>query len=208
MSCGITNICPVATGKTFISSLLVDHIRSIDTGTVEKPAVGFFYFESHDYQYNIADFGLALCSLARQLVAQLPHTSAAAVAILKRIQTIPSFPSLSVITPLLKRVISSFSSVFIVLDGVDSSERALQDLFACLVGEDVQQSSLHILMTSRYAPPQSLNSKYALPTVQTRAHDNDITDYILRQTGLLSGNQAAEDVREIRPVIIDKLDGL
>lgn len=39
------------------------------------------------------------------------------------------------------------------------------------------------------APPQSLISKYALPTVQTRANENDLKDYILQEIEPMSKRQ-------------------
>ncbi|KAI6765857.1 hypothetical protein HG530_006927 [Fusarium avenaceum] len=63
-------------GKTFLSSSLVDHILKNNT-KVQSVAVGAYYFGRRDVQRNAADYNLAFRSIARQIVAQLPPTSTA-----------------------------------------------------------------------------------------------------------------------------------
>ncbi|KAB8223495.1 hypothetical protein BDV33DRAFT_167093 [Aspergillus novoparasiticus] len=109
-------------------------------------------------------------------------------------------------------IISSFKSVFVVFDTVNASEAALKDMLVYLGGNEVQNSRLHILITSRYPPPRSLLRTYELPTVVMRASDDDLMTYILHELGDLSAEKhlsaMPKDVRETMSAVIESLDGV
>ncbi|KAF5856679.1 hypothetical protein ETB97_007036 [Aspergillus alliaceus] len=165
-----------ATGKTFISSLVVDHIRS----TENRSGIAVFYLNNSHRQHNVADFGVAFGSIARQLLAQIPEWSAD---VFNLVQKYSSFPPLTrgKSGGLWNLVLSAFASAFIIFDGVNASEVALRDMLVQLAGSDAQHADLHILITSRYPPPRSLLRDYALPTIVTRPSDDDLTEYILHE---------------------------
>ncbi|KAE8368469.1 hypothetical protein BDV27DRAFT_154024 [Aspergillus caelatus] len=175
---------PAATGKTYISSLVVDHIRSKES----RSGIAVFYFDDSHPQYNVADFGVAFRSISRQLVAQLTDPSAD---IINLAEGYAAFGSLdgSKPTGLWNLIISSFDSIFVVFDAVNASEAALKDMLVYLGGNDVQEARLRILITSRYPSPRSLLRTYELPTIVTRASDNDLMNYIVHEVGATSGEK-------------------
>ncbi|KAB8228920.1 ankyrin repeat domain-containing protein [Aspergillus alliaceus] len=197
-----------ATGKTFISSLVVDHIRS----TENRSGIAVFYLSNSHRQHNVADFGVAFGSIARQLLAQIPEWSAD---VFNLVQKYSSFPPLTrgKSGGLWNLVLSGLASAFIIFDGVNASEVALRDMLVELAGSDAaQHADLHILITSRYPPPRSLLRDYALPTIATRPSDDDLTEYILHE---LAGKSPEEyflgvegDVRNTMPDVIAMMDGV
>ncbi|KAE8135353.1 hypothetical protein BDV38DRAFT_284988 [Aspergillus pseudotamarii] len=198
---------PAATGKTYISSLIVDHIRSNES----RSGIAVFYFDDSRPQYNVADFGVAFRSISRQLVAQ--HTDPSAD-IINLAEGYAAFHSLDGGKPagLWDRITASFDSVFVVFDAVNASEAALKDMFVYLGGNDFQDARLHILITSRYPPPRSLLRTYELPTIVTRASDDDLMTYIMHELGRVSGQEQLcsmpEDVRETMSDVMEMLDGV
>ncbi|KAE8327681.1 hypothetical protein BDV39DRAFT_204701 [Aspergillus sergii] len=198
---------PAATGKTYISSLVVDHIRSKES----RPGIAVFYFDDAHPQYNVADFGVAFRSISRQLMAQIIDPPAD---ILDLAEGYSAFHSLDGGKPagLWSLITSSFDSVFVVFDAVNASEAALKDMLIYLGGNDVQNSRLHILITSRYPPPRSLLRTYELPTVVMRASDDDLMTYIMHELGDLSDEKhlssMPKDVHETMSAVIELLDGV
>ncbi|KAE8412298.1 hypothetical protein BDV36DRAFT_288022 [Aspergillus pseudocaelatus] len=122
------------------------------------------------------------------LVAQLTDPSAD---IINLAEGYAAFGSLdgSKPTGLWNLIISSFDSIFVVFDAVNASEAALKDMLVYLGGNDVQDARLRILITSRYPPPRSLLRTYELPTIVTRASDNDLMNYIVHEVGATSGEK-------------------
>jgi hypothetical protein len=177
-----------ATGKTFISSLLVEHIRSAQSVASQNIATAVFYFQSHrDRQHNVADFNYALSSVARQLVAQLSEYALKALLLEKELTDWHIDPEL------LRRIISSFESVFIIFDGVDTSARAFQDLLVDIFKLRTEQLNLHIFITSRYQPPRLLIDQFQVVAAEIRAPDEDLTKYLLQGTeGIVAPEQRQE----------------
>ncbi|GMF76248.1 unnamed protein product [Aspergillus oryzae] len=187
-------------------SLVVDHISSKES----QSGIAVFYFDDSHPQYNVADFGVAFRSVSRQLMTQIiePPTD-----ILDLAEEYSAFYSLDEgESGLWSLITSSFESVFVVFDAANASEAALKDMLVCLGGNDVQNSRLHILITSRYPPPRSLLRTYKLPTIVTRASDDDLMTYIMHELGDVSGEKhlypIPKDVREAMSDIIEMLDGI
>ncbi|PIG79088.1 nf kappa B inhibitor I-kappa-B [Aspergillus arachidicola] len=198
---------PAATGKTYISSLVVDHIRSEES----RPGIAVFYFDDAHPQYNVADFGVAFRSIARQLMAQIIDPPAD---IIDLAEGYSAFHSLDGGKPagLWSLITSSFESVFVVFDAINASEAALKDMLVYLAGNDAQNSCLHILITSRYPPPRSLLRTYELLTVAMRASDDDLMTYIMHELGDLSDEKhlssMPKDAHETMSAVIELLDGV
>lgn len=203
---GSANSQLAATGKTYISSLVVDHVSSKES----RSGIAVFYFDDSHPQYNVADFGVAFRSVSRQLMAQTidPPTD-----ILNLAEKYSAFYSLDEgESGLWSLITSSFGSVFVVFDAVNASEAALKDMLVYLCGNNVHNSRLHILITSRYPPPRSLIRTYELPTIVTRASDDDLMTYIMHELGDVSGEKhlypIPKDVRGAMSDIIEMLDGM
>ncbi|KAJ3535315.1 hypothetical protein NM208_g7186 [Fusarium decemcellulare] len=153
----------IATGKTFLSSRIVNHIKTDSSMKASNAAVGVYYFEKTKTFWSRADFDRAVSSVARQLVSQLPDTSA----FLQSPQSIqPSTPGAGPY-PMLRRIMSEFNKVFIVLDGVkDASSLSLSGLMDALNEQKADGCTVRVLITSRDSPTNVLGR----PLLSMRAY--------------------------------------
>ncbi|KAE8377057.1 hypothetical protein BDV26DRAFT_293486 [Aspergillus bertholletiae] len=197
---------PAATGKTYISSLVVDHLRSKES----RSGTAVVYFDNGHRQYNVADFRVAFRSISRQLVAQFADPPAD---ILNQAERCSAFHSMDgdELARLWNLITASFDSVFVVFDAVDASEAAVKDMLAYLGKNIAQNSGLHILITSRSAPPRSLLRMYELPTIVIRANDGDLMTYIIHEMDVLGEKNLSPrpgNVHDAMSDIIGMLDGV
>ncbi|KAF5972988.1 hypothetical protein FBULB1_8508 [Fusarium bulbicola] len=165
---------PSATGKTFITSNLVSHI--LDDQILPNTGVAVYHFDRHELQYNLADYNLALRSITRQLVSQLPEESPLPAQILETIDDGLGDTESTVI--IVQMLASAFSRIIIILDGVDSSNEAgLRELMGILLKEKAQ---LRIMLTSRGPPSRPLSHGFGMNTITARATDQDLSLYHAR----------------------------
>lgn len=161
-----------------------------------------FYFQSHrDRQHNAADFGYALSSIARQLVAQLSESA------LKALLPEKELTSWHVDPELLRRIISSLDSVFIVFDGVDTSAKAFQDLLMDIFKLPTEQLNVHIFITSRYPPPRFLVGQFQGSAVEIRAPDEDLKIYLLQGTEGIVVPEQQQEFSDAVSNLVKLLDG-
>ncbi|KAB8257629.1 hypothetical protein BDV32DRAFT_127216 [Aspergillus pseudonomiae] len=197
---------PAATGKTYISSLVVDHVRSEEN----RSGVAVYYFDDNHPQYNVADFGIAFPSLSRQLAAQL--TDSTAETFYRAEERSPPSLDDGKRIGFWNLIQSLFGSIFVVFDGVNASEHALKKMLVHIGANNTQDSRLHILITSRYPPPRSLLRAYELPTIVTRASEDDLMSFMVHEIDDVSAekNPSAipKDVRESMLNVIEMLDGV
>lgn len=170
-----------------------------------------FYFDDSHPQYNVADFGVAFRSISRQLVAQLTDPSADIINLVEGYAAFGS-PDGRKSAGVWNLITSSFDSIVVVFDAVNAAEAALKDMLVYLRGNDIQDASLRILITSRYPPPRSLLRTYSLPTILTRSSDDDLMTYIMHEIGGILGQEhlcsIPKGVRETMSDIIEMLDGM
>ncbi|OGM48360.1 hypothetical protein ABOM_003423 [Aspergillus bombycis] len=197
---------PAATGKTYISSLVVDHICSKDG----RVGVVVYYFDDSHPQYNGADFGVAYPSLSRQLTAQVTDSPADAIDQAEGGRS--TSLSLDGESPGFWNLIPSlFDSIFVVFDGVNASEAALKKMLVHFGVNNCQNSGVRILIISRYPPPRSLLRTYELPTIVMRAHEDDLMAYMVHEIGDVSAEKTPssipKDISGTMVNVIEMLDG-
>ncbi|KAH7183584.1 uncharacterized protein B0J16DRAFT_307923, partial [Fusarium flagelliforme] len=165
---------PSASGKTFLSSCLVNHIRQNNS-----MGVGVFYFGRNDQQYNLADYDLAFRSITRQLVSQTPNTLGLWQKILDD-QDI-GVEDVTGTADILEIMASAFDKMVVVLDGLnDMEEEGLAELMELLL-YDKKIPSLKVLMTSREPAPDPLwIVDFGLVEVEARPPDSDIALYFAK----------------------------
>ncbi|KAF5712513.1 ankyrin-2 [Fusarium mundagurra] len=158
-----------ATGKTFMTSNLVSYI--LDDLIVPSAGAAVYHFGRHELQFNLADYNLALRSITRQLVSQLPENSTLPALILEAIEGgLGDTQSTVSITQMLA---SAFCKIVIILDGVDSSnEAALHELLKVLLKDKTQ---LRIILASRCPPSQALFDTFSIATITARATGEDLS---------------------------------
>ncbi|KAF4981759.1 hypothetical protein FZEAL_2481 [Fusarium zealandicum] len=193
-----------ATGKTFLSSRVVNHIRAYAAAAV-------CYFDKCHKLYNIADHRLAFRSVARQLVSQLPPTSA----ILQKLNTTTLMPlgNDNEIFLLLKEIASELDKVFIILDGVEAAaESGLHDLVAALAGDDGQISSFQVLITSRSLPSTEFINRQGVSVIEACASNLDLEQYIttsIRDASAETNSPEQKDIDNGRVSdLVHSLDGV
>ncbi|PLB44164.1 hypothetical protein P170DRAFT_513410 [Aspergillus steynii IBT 23096] len=176
---------PSGTGKTYISSQIVTHIRSVPRDPGKYQGAAIYFFDPNQPQWNIADFGLSLCSIARQLAAQVPES---ATAIADRAQNASGFYPLwdDYSGKLLDDILSAFHNTFIVLDGINASETAVRGIFDYLKGQSPHRRNIHVLVTSRNPPP-SITDTSEISTLRIQASSEDQQRQVLHEAGF---NQA------------------
>lgn len=161
-----------------------------------------FYFQSHlDRQHNVVDFNYALSSIARQLIAQLSGTAT------KALQLEKELTNWHIDSELLRRIISSFDSTFIIFDGVDASARAFRDLLADIFQLPTEELHLHIFITSRYPPPRFIIDQFQVSTAEIRASDEDLTKYLLQGSEGLVAPEQQQEFSEAVSNLAKLLDG-
>ncbi|EXM18301.1 hypothetical protein FOTG_13576 [Fusarium oxysporum f. sp. vasinfectum 25433] len=162
---------PSATGKTFITSSLVSHI--LDDQILSSTGAAVYHFGRHELQYNLADYNLALRSITRQLVSQLPEESTLPAQILETIDD--GFGDAETTVAILQMLASEFGRIIIILDGVDSSNEAgLRELMEILLRK---KTRLRIMMTSQSPPSDTLIDTFGMSTITARATDQDLSLY-------------------------------
>ncbi|KAF5593202.1 ankyrin-2 [Fusarium pseudocircinatum] len=160
-----------ATGKTFITSNLVSRI--LDDQILPNTGAAVYHFGRHELQFNLADYSLALRSITRQLVSQLPENSTLAAEVLETIED--GLGDAESTMTILQMLASAFCRIVIILDGVDSSNEAgLHELIKILLEEKTQ---LRIMLTSRGPPSQALSDAFGIDTITARATDQDLSLY-------------------------------
>ncbi|WAO96444.1 Hypothetical protein NCS54_01411700 [Fusarium falciforme] len=166
---------PTATGKTFLSSKVVNHIRSDDRLRANNSAVAVVYAEKSYEHRNIADWNLRLSSVARQLASQLPTSSAA----LKRALAKFSDTDDDQLHSILRTMASEFGTVFVVFDGIGKvTTKSLKALMRVLGGGHEEKAVFQVLITSRGPPPDGFTAQFEVSIVEAGADSIDLKAYV------------------------------
>ncbi|KAF5550959.1 ankyrin-2 [Fusarium mexicanum] len=193
-----------ATGKTFVTSNLVSHI--LDDQILPNTGAAVYHFGRHELQYNLADYNLALRSITRQLVSQLPENSTLPAQILETIDD--GLGDTDSTVTILQMLASAFHRIIIILDGVDSSNEAgLCELIEILLKEKAQ---LRIMLTSRGQPSRALSHGFGINTITACATDQDLSLYHARAIDEAPVNAEVLDDSNTRlfyQKLIDMADG-
>ncbi|KAF4445325.1 Ankyrin-2 [Fusarium acutatum] len=188
-----------ATGKTFITSNLVSRI--LDDQILPSTGAAVYHFGRHELQYSLADYSLALRSITRQLVSQLPEKSTLPAQILEIIED--GLGDTESTVSILQMLGSAFCRIVIILDGVDASnESGLRELMKSLLKEKTQ---LRIMLTSRGPPLHTLVDAFGINTIIARATDQDLSLYHARAIDEAPVNAEVLDDSHIRLFPYQKL---
>lgn len=141
----------------------------LDDQILSSTGAAVYNFGRHELQYNLADYNLALRSITRQLVSQLPEESTLPARILETIDD--GFGDAETTVAILQMLASEFDRIIIILDGVDSSNEAgLRELMEILLRK---KTRLRIMMTSQSPPSDT----FGMSTITARATDQDLSLY-------------------------------
>ena len=137
--------------------------------------VGVFYFGRNDQQHKLADYYLALSSIARQLLSQIPDSRWQTIlgVLDVGIEDVTSAPDM------LGMMTGDFDKMIVVLDGVeDMNNEGLGELLEFLFVEN-EIPSLRLLITSRQPDFDARwMEDFGLVEVEARPSDLDIALYL------------------------------
>nr|RBR00449.1 hypothetical protein FVER53263_13859 [Fusarium verticillioides] len=188
-----------ATGKSFITSSLVS--RVLDDQILPSTGAAVYHFDRHELQFNLADYNLALRSITRQLVSQLPGKSTLPAQILATIDD--GLGNAESTVTILQMLGSAFCRIIIILDGVDSSNEAgLRELLEFLLKEKTQ---LRIMLTSRGQPSHALSDAFGINTITARATNEGLSLYHARAVDEAPANAEVLDDSHTRLFPYQKL---
>lgn len=199
---------PSATGKTFLSSYLVHHIRT-NRGTAGYGAAACVYFQERHKQYNVADFNHAFASVLRQLVSQLPDTSDTLQKLeLAEFDKIPLLGE-DEFTGLLHKIAGELGKVLVILDGVavDVSTKALTDLILAINPDGCADKMIQVLFTSQAPPPAEFTRLHQVIETQICASDADLEKYIIKTLQSISGKDLSSSHSEFVQALVGTFDG-
>ncbi|KAI8711682.1 hypothetical protein NCS52_01432400 [Fusarium sp. LHS14.1] len=166
---------PTATGKTFLSSKVVNHVRSDGRLRAKNTAVAVVYADKNYEHRNIADWNLRLSSVARQLASQLPTSSIALQRALAKFSETDDDQLHSV----LRTLASEFKTVFVVLDGIGKvTTKGLKALMRVLGGGHQEKASFQVLIASSEPPPDGFTGQLEVSVVEALAGSIDLKVYV------------------------------
>ncbi|KXH33113.1 hypothetical protein CSIM01_05248 [Colletotrichum simmondsii] len=178
----VANRTPASTGKSCISSLLVEHLSATQLNSSIKSAVACVQFENAGHYHSLADFGAAITSIARQIVSQLPESSET----LKRLISAPitvwrwRSDNFQVIWAELE---AYFEKIYIVLDGLDDpNPTAFLDFMAKLRLSD-KESAVKVVLLSRSKPFEDVLRGFEGASLEVRASQEDLIHYLQQSLG-------------------------
>ncbi|RSL39965.1 hypothetical protein CEP54_016221 [Fusarium duplospermum] len=193
-----------ATGKTFLCSRLVDHIRTSPEN--KGDAVACVYLQQNHRQHKLADFDHALTSILRQLVSQLPSTSDI-LQQLAEVTDIP-YPGDDEYGQLLHRIASEFGKALLVFDGANSvTASALKDLMLA-INPSSSHPAFRILFASHDTPPHDFAASYQIIDIPSCAQDRDVEEYIVRTLQDVSAKNLSSGHSELVEDLVRMFDGL
>ncbi|KAH7253387.1 hypothetical protein B0J15DRAFT_595679 [Fusarium solani] len=188
---------PTATGKTFLSSKVVNHIQSNEKFRANNSAVAVVYAEKSYEHRNIADWNLRLSSVARQLASQLPTSSPT----IKRALAKFSDTDDDELHSILRTLASEFGTVFVVLDGIGkATTKSLKALMRVLGGGHEERASFQVLITSRDPPPDAFMAQFEISIVEAGADSVDLKDYVT--------SELRDAFQELSPLELSKVNAL
>ncbi|RSL54800.1 hypothetical protein CEP54_009663 [Fusarium duplospermum] len=166
---------PAATGKTFLSSMVVNHVQSNDRLRENNSVVGVVYADKSYEHRNIADWNLRLSSVARQLASKLPTSSATLHRALAKFSSTDEDELHSI----LRTLASEFGTVFVVFDGIGkATTKGLKALMRVLGGGHEENASFQVLISSRDLPPSAFITQFEVSVIDAWPCTFDLKNYL------------------------------
>ncbi|KAI5838988.1 ankyrin repeat-containing domain protein [Morchella snyderi] len=155
-------------GKTFLSSLMIDHIEA----TNSNYGVGYIYFNFQEQgQQTPID---TLSSLVKQLAFKakvLPQAIEEAYKENKK-------PKLDQLYEILLEIRNSFAQTFIIFDALDECDQILQRERLLPMFHRLGEAGINLFLTSREHPEDIQESFANITKMRLWAKDEDISSYI------------------------------
>ncbi|RPB01624.1 hypothetical protein L873DRAFT_1675556 [Choiromyces venosus 120613-1] len=159
-------------GKTFISSLVIDHLQSSIRKTGEAIAYIYFEYQNQTQQRPID----VVASLVQQLVSQLPRIPQEVEARYKEMR--PKSPASEDLTRILFSMPKHFPQVFIVCDALDECDEKTQREDLLPLFRLMNDKGFRLFLTSRPHPEDIQQSLCYATKLNLSAPETDMRCYI------------------------------
>ncbi|THX03518.1 hypothetical protein D6D13_07668, partial [Aureobasidium pullulans] len=195
-----TLICPggPGCGKTTISTLVIDHLRS--ASGLQKPVIHFFFDYQRQAEQTLDDF---VATLLRQLASLSQEVFCAVEKLHNRFAFQSRRPSLDDLQSELRSAFLTNTGVFVVIDAWDECESVKRAECANMLRGCLSHCVVHLLATTRDNHEGDL-------TLRIRASAEDLTLYARTRAVDLPPNikDNEELVKNVIEGVIDASDGV
>ncbi|KAI5847264.1 hypothetical protein DFP73DRAFT_456106, partial [Morchella snyderi] len=161
-------------GKTFLSSAVIDHVENEDLFPTTENGVAHIYFDYKDQEQQNADD--VLSSLVKQLAYQLPLPLKELEELYEKKESKDRRPTTEELFAILLIIFTSFNRVFLIFDALDESDQ-LKEILPLI--KRMSMNKVNVLVTSRPYPEdiQAL-LRHSTIKVEILAKEEDIITYI------------------------------
>jgi hypothetical protein len=192
------------TGKTMLSSLVIDHLRKAN----DHQGAGIAFLYCNYKKYREQRPVELLSALLRQLVQGLPSVPKLVQDLYENHTRTKSRPSLEEISATIRGVLGSYPEVFIIIDALDECPDEHRDILLSRL-KTLQIPTVKLMITSR--PNISISSEFENALVlPIKAHQEDIERFVQGQIPRLARSVSSrQDLRQlVISTIKDAADGM
>ena len=175
-----TLFCPgiPGAGKTMIAAIAVDHLLK----TAQSNSIGVAYLYCNYKAHEEQDTNNLLAAILKQLVQARPSLMGPVECLHMQHAKWGTRPSVNEIFAALQSVLAKFSTVHVVVDGLDECRNSdgTRRLFLAKLRELQAKTDLRLMITSRLIPDVVDEFKTAL-RLEVQASDEDVRRFIAGQ---------------------------
>lgn len=164
-------------GKTFLSSIVIDHL--LDCRSDANYGVAYFYFSYNEQESQGVENVLA--SLVKQLCDQLPKLPVHLKMLNKKLTVDERSATNEELYSALIETSSSFIQTFIILDALDECDQKNQRENLLPTFHRLGESGIRMFLTSRRYPDDIQDTCCDMPCLEIIAHEDDIRSYIYQR---------------------------
>lgn len=175
-----TLFCPgiPGAGKTMMAAITVDHLLK----TVQSSAIGVSYIYCNYKAQADQNTTILLAAILKQLVRNRPSIADPVTRLYDLHAARNTRPSLEEIFSALQSVLTSYSTVYVIIDSLDecADKDGTRSQLLAKLRDLRRKTDLHLMATSRLIPDivQEFNG---IPTLEVRASDTDVQQFIAGQ---------------------------
>ncbi|KAK6338530.1 hypothetical protein TWF730_002593 [Orbilia blumenaviensis] len=194
-------------GKTFITSIVIDHLLQLDS--YSAIGVAYIYF---DYKRN---YEQTIYNLLASLLKQLAHRRRPFPEHVKRMydrhESNKTWPSTNDIIEALRCVATEYSRVFVVVDALDECQVSdyCRNNFLSAIFELYTECEINIFASSRDI--EEITERFKLQgsmVLEIRAHAEDVRSYLNHQINQSQNEMLQKDHETIVARIVEAVDGM
>lgn len=195
-----TLFCPGehGTGKTVIVAIVVDYLWKY----IQAEGIGVAYFYCDFLKGADQPVVIIAATLLRQLVQQHSSVPSTVAALYERYAGLRKQASLDEIVRALQVVISDYTQIYLVIDGLDEypKDTGFHLLSVC---RQLQSTGRVRLMVTSHPESEILQHFKATPTLEIRAESSDLSPYVADQISRLPRHELLSD--ELRQEIVRRI---